>query len=373
MPHAHIVATGSAVPDVLTTERFLQVDAEARRLHGQSRQTIERIASLVRGTGIQARHTFHPALLPPGSTPRVAVDDIYTDTEFDPDLWQRMRAWRQVVPALAVEAVSEALTAWGGPVDRISHILTTSTSGWSEPGLACELIDTFGLRHDCQKAELNFNGCFCGATCLRLARDIVRAGEADHVLVVAAESPSTHYSPVETDISTLVAHCLFSDGAAALILGPEGAWRMDSAGMHLVPGSRELLQMVPPMSPDQVTYRMYLDRAVGPRLGAWLGTGEPGPRLLARLGSGLEAPPAMAVHPGGPNILQHVGAALEASGYPSDVLTRSYTSLQHHGNLGAAALPFLLAEHLGEVEGPALGTLAFGPGVTVEWARYLRV
>jgi predicted naringenin-chalcone synthase len=371
MPHAHISGFGVAVPNALSTERFLEVDGQARRIHGQSAETIDFVAKLIRGTGIQSRNTYHPALLAPGTATRVQVDDIYTDTDFDPDMWQRMRAWKQIVPPLAIEAVDLALKAWGGRIEDITHIVTTGTSGWSEPGIACDIIDAFGLRDDCQKAELNFNGCMCGATCLRLARDTIRAGEAGHVLVVAAESPTTHYSPVETDVSTLIATCLFSDGAAAIVVGPDGPWRFDLAGMSLLPDSRGLLRMVPPMEPNQSTYQMFLDRKIGSRLGRYFRE-EAGATVMSRIEEGLGQLPAMAVHPGGPNILEHIALALQSRDYPQNTLEGSYETLRHHGNLGAAALPFVLARMLPELDGPALGTLAFGPGVTVEWARFLR-
>ncbi len=371
MTDAHICSFGTSVPDLLPTERFLEVDRKARRLHGQAESTIDMVASLTRGTGIQARHSFHPALLSPGIQPRIRVDDIYTETDFDPDLWQRMVAWRQIVPTLAAEAVERALNAWGGPIEDISHIITTCTTGWSEPGIAYHIIDKFGLRKDCQKAELNFNGCMCGATCLRLARDTIRAGEAGHVLVVAAESPTTHYAPGETDISTLVATCLFSDGATAVVLGPDGPWRFDSAGMMLVPDSSTLATMVPPMDPGQATYRMFLDRSIGSRLANFFRDGA-GAQVMATIEADLPGLPALGVHPGGPNILNHLADALSGRGYAPDVLQGSFDALHNHGNLGAAALPFVLANLLPDLEEDAIGTIAIGPGVTVEWGRYVR-
>lgn len=86
------------------------------------------------------------------------------------------------------------------------------------------------------------NGCFCSVTCLRLARDIVRAGACRGapdrlddgegnvgrrcVLVVGVEVPSAHHvfsSSVERD--DIIAMSLFSDGSGAAIVAPEGVWR----------------------------------------------------------------------------------------------------------------------------------------------------
>lgn len=131
------------------------------------------------------------------------------------------------------------------------------------------MIDALGLPLTTQKAELNFNGCFCGATCPRLARDTVRAGESGAVLVVAMELALTHFEPVDTEVTTLVANGLFADGAAAIVMAPEGRWRFERAGMSIVPETRSYLTFAPPTMPDRQTYVMYLHREVGARLGSF--------------------------------------------------------------------------------------------------------
>src|SRR5262249_15120662 len=142
-------------------------------------------------------------------TPADGQEDIFASTDFDPPLWQRQLSWQKYAPGLAIEAARRAIADWGGSPSDITHIVVTGTSGWIEPGLACAVIEALSLPLTCQKAELYFNGCFCGATSLRLARDIVRAGDARAVLVVAAEIASAHYNVVDTDMSTMVANVLF--------------------------------------------------------------------------------------------------------------------------------------------------------------------
>ena len=84
---------------------------------------------------------------------------------------QRAALWNEIAPELSLQAAREALKNWkeGGAAD-ITHVVTTNTSGWREPGIAAHLIHSLGLSLDTQKCELNFNGCFCGMTCLRLVR-----------------------------------------------------------------------------------------------------------------------------------------------------------------------------------------------------------
>ncbi len=91
-------------------------------------------------------------------------------------------------------------------------------------------------------------GCFCGLTCLRLARDIVRSGEAGErraVLVVGCEVPTIMCNETVGDGTSLVSHSLFNDGAGAFIISTEGEWRLASAGMNLIPDSKSLLQFEP--------------------------------------------------------------------------------------------------------------------------------
>jgi predicted naringenin-chalcone synthase len=59
-------------------------------------------------------------------------------------------------------------------------------------------------------------------------------------------------------------------------------------------------------------------------------------------------------------------------GWPSDALEPSMATLRNTGNLGAAALLFVLARLLPNVTSERVATFAFGPGVTVEWGLLCR-
>jgi predicted naringenin-chalcone synthase len=369
MTDAYLAGYGTALPFRFSQERFLEVDAEARRLHGQSEATHRLVRRFVENSGIRFRHTVEPCWLPADERPD-GVEDVFTPYNFDPPGWQRALAWQRAAPPLAVRAARAALAHWGGSPADITHVVTTCTSGWSEPGIACELIYELGLSLDCRKQELNFNGCFCGMTCLRLARDLVRGGEAGAVLVVAVETATCQYDPVVDDVSHLVATALFADGAAAFVVAPEGTWRFERAGMSLVPDTRAMLRMSPDTARPRETYRMFLDRNVGARLATWF-RDERGRGLLDDLDVDGERP-ALAVHPGGPNILEALKAVFLDRGWPADALDASLATLRDTGNLGAAALLFVLARLLPTVTSDRVATFAFGPGVTVEWGQLRR-
>ncbi len=370
MHEAHIAGIGVWNPRPYTTERFIEVDRIMRERQGHGPEIHEMAANFARNTGIRTRHSQHPILH------QIAADtthpDILTDTDYDPELWQRMKFFRDHAPAMAVAAARRAVEDWGGSVTDISHVITTCTGGWHEPGNACAVIDGLGLRDDTMKCDLNFNGCFCGATCLRLARDTVRAGESKAVLVVAMEASSTLFDFVDPQISSLLANALFGDGAAALVIAPEGRWRFERAGMSLIPGTREMLRFAPPTTPDRQTYEMFLHREVGKRIARYLRE-ERGERLLdALLDMAGGDHPALAVHPGGPNILEAVLEVFDQRGFGRDCLDSSFRTLHDFGNMGSAAMLFVLANTLPELDGDQLATFAFGPGITVEWGFYRR-
>jgi len=379
---AHIAGTGTATPYPISTEQYLKHDRKIREHQGQPESVIKMVERLTLGTGIHTRHYAHPHWLPEGRSPDdypealdvSLTEDIFTPHDYIPPYHERMKVFHDTALKMAVKAARRALEDWGGDPQSITHLITTCTSGWSEPGIAVEVIRELNLSLDCQKAELNFNGCFCGATCLRLGRDVIRAGESAAVLVVAVEVASTHYDLNATDPSSLVAHSLFADGAAAVVLAPEGRWRYSGTGMSLVPESTHLLGLDPPRSPDHLAYRMTLDKSVGPSLGVFLRS-ERGAALLQRIGvtSEQSEKTALAIHPGGPNILHHVGKVFETYGWQESALDHSYATLRSVGNLGAAAMLFVLARSLEKIDQESLITMAFGPGVTIEWARLERV
>lgn len=379
---AHIAGIGTALPYPVSTERLLEKDEEIRRLYNQPEIVINQMKSFILGTRIHTRHYSHPYWLPPDKTTddypeakEVALTkDIFTPNNFIPPYWERMSVFHETAIKMGKKAARKALEDWGGDPKTISHVFTTCTSGWSEPGLAVAVIQDLELPHNCQKAELNFNGCFCGATCLRLARDSIRAGDAAAVLVVAVEAASTHFDIRDTEISSLVAHALFADGAAAVVLSPEErGWRYARTGMTLVPGTVDLLCLNPPLQPEHSSYRMILSKDVGIRLGEYFREGA-GKELLQKICPASSFPkPALSIHPGGPNILGSVNEVLLDMGWPDDAIKPSYNTLRSVGNLGAAAMLFVLAQTVRQAEEEDMLAMTFGPGVTVEWATLRKV
>jgi predicted naringenin-chalcone synthase len=367
MPEAHIAGYGSSLPWRIPTSRFLEVDNEARQILGQGEGTRSIVRQFALTHGIRFRHTVCPCWLPEDERPG-DVEDIFTPFDFEPPGWLRARFWNEQAPKLAIGAAREAIAHWGGSPSDITHVVTTCTSGWGEPGISAALIHALGLSLDTQKQELNFNGCFGGATCLRLARDIVRAGDARAVLVVAVETSSIQYDPAATDISTLIASSMFGDGAAAFILAPEGEWIYKATGMSLVPETGDELKMPPPDGSDRAVFPVFRHRNIGPLLAAHFRQERGGELLGGLLERCGRQPPALAVHPGGPGIFEAMTGVFEAKGWPEGAMQPSVDTFYDVGHLGAASVLLVMARLLPKVESDRVATFAFGPGVTVEWS-----
>jgi predicted naringenin-chalcone synthase/acyl carrier protein len=380
-PEAFIAGWGIAVPFPLSAETFLEIDRREREKRGQSEEVIQQMAQFVKASRIKNRHTCHPFFLPEGRQPSdypnavgTTKEDIYAQyPDNRPPLTKRMECYQDTAVKLCVAAAEKAVRNWGKDRSKITHLLTTCTSGWTEPGIGCAVIKGLGLSQDVQKAELNFNGCFCGATCLRLARDIIRAGDAEAVLIVACEVATTHYDWSHTEIDRMVAQSLFADGAASLVVAKEGVWRYTQTGSAIVPDSGHLLGLRPPMQEGETSYIMTLSKLVSPSLYAYFSKGH-GKDIISKLYNPRDRKPALAIHPGGPRILEAVGDVFFELGWKEDSLRASYDTFGHYGNLGSAAMLFVLATRLssGDIEEDKLITMAFGPGVTVEYAQLER-
>lgn len=373
MKEAHIAGIGTALPYRVCTERFLQIDAEMRRHHGQTHQVIEHARSLANDSGVEARYSVHSGWLEPEARPKER-QDIFTPTHFNPPSWQRMRAWQEHAPPLAIEAARKALAAWGGDPNQITHIITSSSSGSSEPGLAYAIIQALALPLDCQRVELNINSSFCGMTCLHVARDMIRAGSAEAVLIVAAELATNHYNVVEADESTLISNALLSDGSAAMILAPQGPWRFEKSGMSLVSNSHDMFRWGPDTDRSRESLRMFLHPTIGSRLAQFFRE-EHGRALLEHaIAMSYNEYPALALSPGVPSVLNAMNNMFAEYGWHQEALTPSISTLHSKGNLGSAALLFVLEDLLKHnLPQNHLAAFAFGPALTVEWALLCRV
>lgn len=131
-------------------------------------------------------------------------------------------------------AAERALKAAGVDASDLGTVIVaTSTHVQHSPASAPQLADRLGSRAASFDVSAGCAG-FCHA--LSVGSDLVRGGNAGHVLVVGAERLSTFMDP--TDRGTAF---IFADGAGAAVVGPSEqagigpvAWGSDGSQAHVI-------------------------------------------------------------------------------------------------------------------------------------------
>ena len=261
--------------------------------------------------------------------------------------------------ALASAAGEAALADAGGSPDDIGLLVVASCTGYVLPGIDVALVPHLALRSDVRRIPLAHLGCAGGAGALACASDWVRAHPGERALVVAVEVPSLTFRPSDTSADNLLSALVFGDGAGAAVLqgGDEpGRIGIGRAASHLVPKSTAALgyELV------DDGFRVIVSRRLPGILSAHL------PAIVQRFST---VPPrqldAIAVHPGGPAIVESVVRCLELR---DEQVTATHRAMRSSGNTSSAALLFVLdelAHCLPSPSGRGLA-IAFGPGLTVE-------
>ena len=280
------------------------------------------------------------------------------------------------VPKLGKEAAVKAIKEWGQPKSKITHVVFCTTSGVDMPGADYQLTKLLGLRPSVKRLMMYQQGCFAGGTVLRLAKDLAENNRGARVLVVCSEITAvTFRGPSDTHLDSLVGQALFSDGAAALIVGsdPDASvgekpiFEMVSAAQTILPDSdgaidghlREvgltfhLLKDVPGLISKNI--EKSLEEAFKP-----LGISDWNSLFWI-------------AHPGGPAILDEVEKKL---GLKAEKMRATRQVLSEYGNMSSACVLFILDEMRRKSakdgvattgEGLEWGVLfGFGPGLTVE-------
>ncbi|KAL0456828.1 UNVERIFIED_CONTAM: Chalcone synthase [Sesamum latifolium] len=255
------------------------------------------------------------------------------------------------VPKLGLEAAQKAITEWGQPKSKITHLVFCTTSGVDIPGADYQLTKLLGLSSSVKRYMMYKQGCFAGGTVLRVAKDSAENNAGARVLVVCSEiTAMTFRGPSESHLDNLVGHALFGDASQTIL--PDST---DALVGHL----REAGLFVN-LSPD-IPYHISkniensLIEAFGP------------------LGISDWNSIFWVVHPGGRAILDQIETKLALK---PEKLRSSRHVLREYGNMSSACVFFVLdemrkssmKEGLSSTgEGLEWGVLlGFGPGITLE-------
>jgi alkylresorcinol/alkylpyrone synthase len=271
---------------------------------------------------------------------------------------RRMRRYLAEAMPLGKEAVGRALSDAGVAPAEVGLFAVCSCTGYATPGLDILLARDLGMSPQTQRLFIGHMGCYAALPGLGVAANFVALHNRPAVLL-CVELTSLHVQPSSVDTQQIVAHSLFSDAAAAIVLLPG-----DPAGYQV----RAVRSVTDTTSADYMTwdvtdlgFRMGLSNQVPEVLARHVG--QLARELLDPHGLALADVDGWAVHPGGPRILTVVERELAL---PGDALAASRATLAEHGNCSSPTVLFIL-DALRRAAEPArtVVALAFGPGLTL--------
>jgi alpha-pyrone synthase len=351
MTDAYINRIATAVPRHDVHDTFLHF---AERMMRNNSRRAKLFRRMVERCGI--KHRF--SCLKPGSDLE-AVDGggFYRLGRF-PGTAERMRKFEAAAPDLAHRAVTTLLADEAR--DRITHLIVTSCTGFSAPGLDLELISRCGLPTTIERTHIAFMGCYAAINALKLAHHIVRSEPKARILTVNLELCTLHLQEV-TDLDAILSFLLFGDGCAAALISadPVGAV-MESFHSVLAPGSSDLIQW----RVREQGFDMVLSGGVPRAIEKVLKLHQDD--ILA--GTRKDDINLWAVHPGGRTVLDAVERSLAL---PASALAASRQVLHDFGNMSSGTVVFVLDRLMRQASPGARGcAMSFGPGLVAETMRF---
>jgi predicted naringenin-chalcone synthase len=203
-------------------------------------------------------------------------------------------------------------------------------------------------------------GCYAALPGLGTVADFTVARDRPSVLL-CLELTSLHLQPPTTDVDQVVAHALFADAAAAVVLQPSAG-----PGFEVV----DVVAQTDPSTADYMTWDVTdlgFRMGLSPRVPAVLARHVRGvvDRLLAGHGLTLADVDGWAVHPGGRRIVDVVADRLQLD---ADQVAASRSVLDRYGNCSSPTVLMVLAEIRARerlTSGEPVIAMAFGPGLTL--------
>ena len=132
----------------------------------------------------------------------------------------RMRRYRTEALPLGKEAVDAALADAGLRAEDIGLFAVVSCTGYATPGLDIRIAADLGMSPGLQRLVVGHMGCYAAVPGLGAVTDYVVSRRRPAVLL-CCELTSLHVQPPTDDRAQVVAHALFGDAAAAVVVLPE--------------------------------------------------------------------------------------------------------------------------------------------------------
>ena len=345
---AYLNRIATAVPDNDVHQLFVGF-AQTLLTDRRGRLLFKRMAD--RGQIEHRWSVLTPAVDPLG--PTVDAEGFFTRGAF-PSTGERMRRYQAEAPALAQRAVEKL--ALGDDLKRATHLIVTSCTGFSAPGLDLQLMQACGLDPSIERTLVGFMGCYAAVSALKLARHIVRSEPQARVLVVSLELCTLHLQEVD-DLEQVLTFLVFGDGcAAALVTAEPHGLRLDRFKAVVAPQTGQHITW----DIGDLGFDMFLSGQVPGAIGTALRTS----RQEVLDGADPAHIDLWAVHPGGRSVLDAVEQALDLG---PEALQASREVLRLYGNMSSPTVLFVLEALMRHAEAGQRGcAMAFGPGLTAE-------
>jgi predicted naringenin-chalcone synthase len=273
----------------------------------------------------------------------------------------RMVRYIQEALPLGKQAVAGALDDAGLAPGEVGLFAVATCTGYATPGLDIRLAADLGMPAGLQRLLVGHMGCYAAIPGLAAVGDFVAARSRPAVLL-CCELTSLHVQPAQADLEQVVAHALFSDAAAAVVVEPGASRGRRLAGVVARTDHSTADHMT--WDVTDLGFRLGLSPRVPDVLSRHVG--DVVDELLSGAGLRAEDVAGWAVHPGGPRILDVVRDEL---GLREEQIAASRRVLAEHGNCSSATVLLVLQE-LADVDGPVVA-MAFGPGLTLYAALLL--
>ncbi|MCU1616609.1 MAG: putative naringenin-chalcone synthase, partial [Frankiales bacterium] len=131
----------------------------------------------------------------------------------------RMARYVQEALPLGKQAVAGALDDAGLAPGDLGLFAVATCTGYATPGLDIRLASDLGMPPGLQRLLIGHMGCYAALPGLAAVGDFVAARSRPAVLL-CCELTSLHVQPAQADLDQVVAHALFSDAAAAVVVEP---------------------------------------------------------------------------------------------------------------------------------------------------------
>jgi len=347
----------SSQPDLKELEQTISVsDAKNERF----------INGIYARSGVSNRHSV---LFDSSNGPVLDRQQLYSPAssidDRGPSTAERMRVYRDSALSLARESCQDALNRSSCDFEQITHLVTTSCTGFSAPGVDLGLIDELNLDRQVARTHVGFMGCHAALNAMRIASSFAKSDSAK-VLVCCTELCSLHLQ-YRAESDQAIANSLFADGSAAVVVqqlkhsqrteNSTNDWQIASNASAVIPDTSQHMSWNIGDNGFEMSLSVsvpsIIHETVKPWLEQWLATQQ---LDVADIGS-------WAVHPGGPKI---ISAFADAVGIQDSAVQASRDILSEYGNMSSPTILFVI-DRLRQTDAqlPCVA-IAFGPGLAIE-------